>query len=81
MNCLIKVKKNFDFGVNLSVHRNRQFFWLFLAFNKTIMSNKFSNNDPALQFWDKNEYVVYIYAFVTSDYQIVSSYWRVLAVK
>ena len=24
MNCLIKEKKNFDFGVNFSVHRNRK---------------------------------------------------------
>ena len=69
MNCLIKEKKTFDFEVNFSVHRNREtLLAIFSLLIKPIRSNKFSNNDPALQFWDKNEYVVYIYAFVTSDY-------------
>ena len=75
MNCLIKEKKTFDFGaVNFSVHRNREtLLAIFSLLIKPIRSNMFSNNDPALQFWDKNEYVVYIFAFVTSDYQIFSS--------
>lgn len=70
MNCLIKEKKTFDFGaVNFSVHRNRKtLLAIFSLLIKPIRSNKFSNTDPALQFWDKNEHVVYIYAFVTSDY-------------
>ena len=70
MNCLIKENKNFDFGaVNFSVHRNREtLLAIFSLLIKPIRSKMFSNNDQALQFWDKNEYVVYIYAFVTSDY-------------
>ena len=69
MNCLIKEKKTFDFGVNFSVHRNREtLLAIFSLLIKPIRSKMFSNNDQALQFWDKNEYVVYIYTFVTSDY-------------
>ena len=51
MNCLIKEKKTFDFGVNFSVHRNRKtLLAIFSLLIKPIRSNKFSNNDPALQF-------------------------------
>ena len=52
MNCLIKEKKTFDFGaVNFSVHRNREtLLAIFSLLIKPIRSNKFSNNDPALQF-------------------------------
>ena len=51
MNCLIKEKKTFDFGVNFSVHRNREtLLAIFSLLIKPIRSNMFSNNDQALQF-------------------------------
>ena len=74
MNCLIKEKKNFDFGENFSVHRNRE--TLLAIFSPLVKPLGQISSAIMIQLFnfETNEYVAYIYVFNTSDYQMVSSY-------